>query len=254
MVLTFLHKKTKGDERSNTTASLAVDVNAHVLPGLDNGAETEDESLALMMALQARGFRKLIATPHVMETYYPNSTERILAKLERMRVLARQHGLSITLDAAAQYYLDESLLSQLRQRIPLLTFVPRQGSIRYLLFETSFVVAPVHLLGTVEDMIRQGYTPVLAHPERCLYLQKDRDLLRELHRRNVLFQVDINSLTGYNSRNAQRLAEWLIEQNLVYFLGSDCHRRPQLDVLDVARDLPYYHHAIKLGLLNNTLL
>lgn len=252
MVTSLLpHKKS---ERSRSTAPLGVDVNAHVLPGLDNGAESEAEGLRILTRMQDMGYRKLIATPHVMQAYYPVTPERIQTQLGRMRQLAQAQGLHITLEAAAQYYLDDGLLQQLRQRRPLLCFVPRQANIRYLLFETSFVMLPADLLEAVELMVKQGYTPVLAHPERCLYLQKDPELVHELHRRNVLFQVNANSLTGYYSRNAQRMAEWLIENNLVYFLGSDCHRPEQLDVLDVAAELPHYREAIRMGLLNNTLL
>ncbi len=254
MIAPFRHLASKNDDRSCTTAPLSVDINAHVLPGLDNGADTEAEGLRLLARMQDLGYRKVIATPHVMRAFYPVSPEAIQAKLERMQRLAYEQGLHIYLQAAAQYYLDEGLLSQLRQRRPLLCLVPRLGSSRYLLFETSFVALPADLLEAVELMVKQGYTPVLAHPERCLYLQKNLDLVHELHQRNVVFQVDANSLTGYFSRNAQRMAERLIEENLTYFLGSDCHRLDQLDVLEVAADLPHYRQAIALGLLNNTLL
>jgi tyrosine-protein phosphatase YwqE len=248
------HSAPKNEDRSCSTAPLSVDVNAHVLPGLDNGADTEAEGLRLLARMQEMGYRKVIATPHVMQAFYPLTPEVIRAKLERMQQLAYAHGLRVSLEAAAQYYLDEGFLALLRQRQPLLCLLPRVGSSRYVLFETAFVTLPAKLLEAVDHLVKQGYTPVMAHPERCLYLQKDLTLVHELHRRNVLFQVDANSLTGYYSRNAQRMAERLIEENLVYFLGSDCHRLDQLEVLDVAAEQPHYRQAIALGLLNNTLL
>lgn len=244
----------KTDERTSSTAPLVVDVNAHVLPGLDNGPDTEAEALRLLARFQGLGYRKVISTPHVMQDYYPVTPDRVRVQLERMRFLAFQRGLYIRLDAAAQYYFDEGFLAQLRQRESFLCLTPRQGGSRYLLFETSFVVKPAELWEAVGLMVRQGYTPVMAHPERCLYLQKNFDLVHQLHQRNVLFQVNVNSLTGYYSRNAQRLAERLIEENLAYFLGSDGHRLDQLDILEVATDLPHYRQAVAMGLLNNTLL
>lgn len=238
----------------SSTAPLVVDVNAHVLPGLDHGAETEAEGLRLLARYQELGYRKVISTPHVMQDFYPVTPERVQVQLERMRFLAFQRGLYIRLDAAAQYYFDEGFLVRLRQREPLLCLAPRQGSSRYVLFETSLVVPPAELWEAVELLVRQGYTPLMAHPERCLYLQKNFDLVHRLHAHNVLFQVNINSLTGYYSRNAQRLAERMIEENLAYFLGSDGHRLDQLEALPVATDLPHYRQAVGMGLLNNTLL
>lgn len=254
MVAPALFQAVKSAEHPSSTAPLAVDVNAHVLPGLDNGPETEAEGLRLLARFQELGYRKVIATPHVMQDYYPVTPERVQVQLERMRFLAFQRGLYIRLDAAAQYYFDEGFLTQLRQREPLLCLTSRDGGSRYVLFETSFVVKPVELWEAIGLMVRQGYTPVMAHPERCLYLQKNFDLVQLLHQRNVLFQIDINSLTGFFSRNAQRLAERLIEENFAYFLGSDGHRLDQLDVLEVAANLPHYRQAVALGLLNNTLL
>lgn len=244
----------KFDPPLATTAPLAVDVNAHVLPGLDHGAETEADGLRLLARFQELGYRKVISTPHVMQAYYPVTPERVRAQLERMRFLAFQRGMSIRLDAAAQYYFDEGLLTRLRRREPLLCLSPRNGGSRYVLFETSLVVPPAELWEAVGLLVRQGYTPLMAHPERCLYLQKNFDLIHRLHGHNVLFQVNINSLTGYYSRNAQRLAERLIEENLAYFLGSDGHRLDQLDALPVAAALPHYRQAVAMGLLNNTLL
>lgn len=233
---------------------LAVDVNAHVLPGLDHGADTEAEGLRLLIRFQELGYRKVISTPHVMQRYYPVTPERVQVQLERMRFLAFQRGLYIRLDAAAQYYFDEHFLTKLRQRESLLCLMPRQGDVRYLLFETSLVAKPSELWEAVGLMTRQGYSPVMAHPERCLYLQKNFDLVRRLHEHNVLFQVNVNSLSGFYSRNAQRLAEQLVEEKLVAFLGSDGHRLDQLDALEAAADLPHYRQAVAMGLLNNTLL
>lgn len=244
----------KFDAPLSSTAPLAVDVNAHVLPGLDHGAETEADGLRLLARFQQLGYRKVIATPHVMQAYYPVTPERVQVQLERMRFLAFQRGLYIRLDAAAQYYFDEGFLARLREREPLLCLTPRQGSSRYVLFETSLVTKPAELWEALGLLVRQGYTPVMAHPERCLFLQKDFDLVHRLHGHNVLFQVNINSLTGYYSRNAQRLAERLVEENLVYFFGSDGHRLDQLDGLPVAAELPHYRQAVAMGLLNNTLL
>lgn len=244
----------KSAEHPSSTAPLAVDVNAHVLPGLDNGPETEAEGLRLLARFQELGYRKVISTPHVMQDYYPVTPERVQVQLERMRFLAFQRGLYIRLDAAAQYYFDEGFLNQLRRREPLLCLTSQERGSRYVLFETSFVVKPAELWEAVGLMVRQGYTPVMAHPERCLYLQKNFDLVQQLHQRNVLFQVNINSLTGFFSRNAQQLAERLIEENFAYFLGSDGHCLDQLDLLQVATDLPHYRQAVAMGLLNNTLL
>jgi protein-tyrosine phosphatase len=251
-MLDSFFKKNVLDERfSSPKHQLVVDVHAHVLPNLDDGAENLDQSLSILKAMRALGYQKVIATPHVMNGYYNNSPEKIQKTLLAVREMLAENDVQLDVDAAAEYYLDDELLLQIAQGKPLLTLDDEQ---KYLLFETSFVGKSSDLLDAVWKMKKGGYTPVLAHPERYLYLQKDFESLIRLTNIGVLFQLNINSLTGYYSKQAQELAEMLITRKMVAFVGSDCHSEAQLDNLRIARQLPHYQMLMKQNLLNNSLM
>ena len=228
-------------------------MHSHLLPGLDDGAETVEHSLDLLRALRELGFRKLIMTPHIMGDFYKNTPESIRAALEQLRAAATAAGLGdVELDCAAEYYLDEFLGHKLADGTEMLTF---GGDKRYLLFETSYMNEPLNLFETIFELKAQGYRPVLAHPERYTYLYGrfgEIEKLRQDH--GVLMQVNLNSLAGYYSPAAKKVAEQLVDGGLVDFVGTDTHHLRHTDTL-LRRTLSQPHMAKlrQLPLLNNTL-
>ncbi|MDB5233557.1 MAG: capsular biosynthesis protein [Hymenobacter sp.] len=232
---------------------LVADMHSHLLPGLDDGAETVEHSLALLRELRSLGFRKLIMTPHIMGDFYKNTPEGIRAALHLLREAASAAGLGdVEMDCAAEYYLDEFLGRKLADGTEMLTF---GGAKRYLLFETSYMNEPLNLYEIVFELKAQGYMPVLAHPERYTYLYgrfADIEKLRRDH--GVLLQVNLNSLAGYYSPAAKKVAEQLIDGGLVDFVGTDTHHLRHTDTL-LRRAVPqsYMAKLLQLPLLNNTL-
>jgi protein-tyrosine phosphatase len=123
----------------------------------------------------------------------------------------------------------------------------------YLLFETNFLTEPFNLKDFIFKATTNGYKPVLAHPERYIYLQNDLVKLEDLLQRGVLFQVNISSITGYYSKQAQATANKLIDKGWVHFLGSDCHSIQHVNLINSARQMKYFQKALSLPLLNNSL-
>ncbi|MES2732392.1 MAG: CpsB/CapC family capsule biosynthesis tyrosine phosphatase [Bacteroidota bacterium] len=251
-MISFFRKKTKDTGIASSVGALSVDMHSHILPGLDDGAETMAQSLELIRSLKKLGFKKLIATPHIMGDFYKNTPATISTALQKVNDAVKEQGIDIKIEAAAEYYLDEWFIEMLKSDQPLLSFGGSSG-IRYLLFEISYINPAPQLAEAVFLMRAAGYRPVLAHPERYLYMYEDFAKLKDLHENGVLFQVNSNSLTGYYSKVSQLLAEKLIENRMVSFLGSDCHARRHIDVLTQAQGQKYYQKALKLDLLNNSL-
>jgi tyrosine-protein phosphatase YwqE len=122
-----------------------------------------------------------------------------------------------------------------------------------LLFETNFLTEPFNLKEFIFMATSKGYKPVLAHPERYLYLQNNLDRLEDLLDRGVLFQMNMSSISGYYSKNVQVTATKLIDRGWIHFLGSDCHHLQHVKILEAVQRMKYYQKALSLPLLNNSL-
>lgn len=231
-----------------TPGFISTDVHSHLLPGIDDGSKNLSESIELVKILASLGYKKLITTPHIMGDFYRNTPEVIQERLEELRAALVQQDIPIEIEAAAEYYLDEYFMDLLHNNKPLLNF----GN-QYVLFETSFINKPEQFLEAIFLMQSLGYKPVLAHPERYVYLRKSSALLQTIVERGVHLQINLNSLAGYYSKSAQEFSEELIQKNLVSFVGTDCHKLSHLEVLSNVIKRKNYLKLASIPILNNTL-
>lgn len=228
---------------------LTVDVHAHILPHMDDGASGVEQSIAMIRGLMALGYKKIIATPHVMSGFYDNSYEDILQSLSLLRAILKRYNIPVEIEASAEYYLEEKLFRSIARG----EVLPFGSNKKYLLFEASFIAKPSYIVESALRIQQAGYIPVLAHPERYISLN-NIDTLTKLLFSGIVFQVNIGSLTGYYSKQAQEIAEILVKKNMVAFFGSNCHNESQLKSIKAAYDLPYFCYAAKENALNNSLL
>lgn len=249
MFETLFKKPLLGKNSAFTQHPLTVDVHSHILPHLDDGASNVDQSITIIRGLQALGYKKIIATPHVMSGFYNNSYEDILQSLHLLRSILKRNNIPIEIEASAEYYLEDNLFRSI-ERGEILSFGNQK---KYLLFEASFIAKPSYLVESARRIQEAGYTPVLAHPERYISLN-NIDTLTRLLFNGILFQVNIGSLTGYYSKQAQEMAEMLVKKNMVAFFGTNCHNESQLKSIKSAFELPYFQNAAKENVLNNALM
>ncbi len=229
---------------------LHTDIHSHFIPGLDDGAKSMEDSLEMIMAMESLGYKKLITTPHVISDSYKNTPETILGGLSKLKEAVTKAGIGMELEAAAEYYLDYDLKNKIEQR-NILTFGADK---KYLLWEISFVNPPENLNDTIFSMQTHGYTPVLAHVERYNFWHRDYQKYEQLASRGVLLQMNINSLTGHYSGETKKAAQWLIDNNLISLLGSDCHHIGHIRLLKQALKEKYLGRLLASGkLLNQTL-
>lgn len=238
----------KKSARSIDLIKPKVDFHSHLLPGLDDGVASFEESLEILRKFEEHGYQKIITTPHIMGDFYKNSSSSIKTKLEELKSFI--HGkCTIQVEAAAEYYLDEGFMEILNGKDQILTIGDK-----YLLFETSFMAEPVYLREAIFKMQSIGLKPILAHPERYIYLQENPDLMSDLFDRGVLFQLNINSLIGYYSKGVQKQAEKMIKEGKFHFLGSDCHNLGHLEVTLEAMKSKTFEKAMKKDVQNNIFL
>ncbi len=227
---------------------LRCDVHSHFIPGIDDGAQTMDQSMELLTAMAELGYRKVVTTPHNMADGYKNTPEIILGGLERVRDEVRRRGIPVEVDAAAEYYLDHELEQKVADR-KVLTFGDN-----YLLFELPFISEPTVMLSVIFQMQTAGYRPVLAHPERYTFWYNDFTKYERLKERGVLFQLNTIALSGAYGLQAKQIAERLIDAGHYELLGSDCHSMGHVQAIRNTLARPYLHKLIASGkLLNSTL-
>lgn len=246
-ILDFLKRKPVEVEELDLSW-LRADMHSHLIPGIDDGSKTMEESLTLIRELSDLGLSKLITTPHVMSEYYRNTPETIQMGLEDLRRAVKKEGLDIEIEAAAEYYMDEIFLEKIKSGEKLLSFGDN-----YVLVETGFINKPQMLLESFFQLEMAGYKPVFAHPERYQYLIADKKLQEEILERNILLQVNMLSLTGFYSKHVKDFAESLIDTGNVRFLGSDCHNQRYVDMLKTLSATRYYSKIKESSWLNTQL-
>jgi len=212
-------------------SSLIVDMHSHVLPGIDDGAVTPADSIVLIRKMMELGIKKIIATPHIMADYYKNTAETINASLNILKAELEKEKIDIEVEAAAEHYFDETFEGRINDH-KLMTMGDN-----YVLFEFSFISKPPNVIPVVQRLKALGYKPILAHPERYPYM--DVEQFRNLHEWGVLFQLNTISLTGYFGKEAKKLAESLIDEQLVDFISSDMHHLRHAEAFKDALKTPY---------------
>ena len=195
-----------------------IDLHTHVLPGIDDGARSLDDSRALALEAAAEGISVLVATPHVREDY-PTTAEMMEEAVAEVRADFADRSIPVEVLHGAE--IDLSLLWAIPPVELRRLTIAQTG--RYLLLEFPYRGWPLALETSVKGLVRLGVTPLLAHPERNPEVQDRPDRVRELVEVGALVQVTAASLEGSRDRAAQAAALRLLELGLVHVLASDSH-------------------------------
>lgn len=189
----------------------STDIHTHLLPGVDDGIKNLMDSFATLELMLRIGIKRIYITPHVMYEL-PDNTSEMLTK--RFRLLNDICPSGLELKLAAEYMLDTGFKSRMKEG--LLTFRDR-----HVLVETSYLSPPPGLSNILYEVELEGYIPVLAHPERYMYMTKDD--YRVYREKGYKFQLSLFSLTGVYGRGPRKHAEYLLEHELYDYVGSDLH-------------------------------
>ena len=190
----------------------ATDNHSHILYDVDDGVRTVEESLAILSMLEEQGLDTLWLTPHIMEDV-PNTTDGLKQRFEELRGVYKGN---IKLFLAAEYMIDNLFEQRLESRDLLL-----HGGDR-ILVETSTWAPPIDLWGTLERIMKAGYRPLIAHPERYRYMHPSD--YKRLHDMGCLMQLNLSSIIGAYGELPQVKAVDLLNRGWYCMFGSDCHR------------------------------
>ena len=208
------------------------DIHNHLLPGIDDGAANVEDSIGLLKLYKEMGISNFIATPHVMNDYYPNTPKTIGQALDllKSRISETPSLAEIKVAAAAEYMMDQHFL-ELVEKEKLLTLKDN-----YVLVEMSYFQPPINLNEILFTLQTNGYRSVLAHPERYAYFHgRDLKKYEDLKKRGCLFQINALSLTTHYGINMEKTAEKLLEAGMIDFIGTDTHREQHLEKLSAIK-------------------
>ena len=191
-----------------------VDWHCHILPGVDDGVQTMDEALHILAAYERLGIREVWLTPHIMEDI-PNPTARLR---ERFAELLAAYKGNVVLNLAAENMLDKLFEERLEQG----DLLPLGKDGRHLLVETSYFNPPMGLDDILRRIQAKGYYPLLAHPERYIYMEEnDYARLKSMH---IKFQLNLSSLMDLYGKEARKRAKELQSKGMYDYIGTDLHR------------------------------
>ena len=203
------------------------EVHCHIVPGVDDGSPDAATSANLVERMQSWGIRRIIATPHVTECSFENTSGILDPALGQLHAELKNRGNDIEVIRASENRIDDFFRELLQAGD--IKLMPNN----YILVENSFTQEPWQLDQFLYDLRIKGMRPILAHPERYYYYH-DNGMRRydELHRAGTYFQINVLSLAGAYGKQEKKVAEKLLEKGYVDFLGSDLHNEHHADDID----------------------
>ena len=217
----------------------AVDIHNHILPDFDDGPETMDEAVQMARMAAADGIRKLFATPHIGTHNDLGLASEVSERVAALQAAIDAEDIPIRVFPGAEVYPSANVARAIDCGVPLT--LGNSGT--HLLLDTPLMNMPVDITQLVFDLQTRGITPILAHPERSLAVQRNPRLLEEPVLRGALVQVNAASIIGSNGRAARTAVFRLLRQRWVHFIASDAHsarrRRPALSAAAAALGAEY---------------
>ena len=195
------------------------DLHSHVLPGLDDGAKTLDESLAMLRVAADDGIRGIAATPHSKDVQEADSLPLVLQHVETLNRLAHEERLDIKTYVGMENHLTADLPTLVSEG----RAFPINGG-RFILVELPFDRLPDYTDEVLDALIAQGLMPLIAHPERQTNIMADPSIMGGFVERGMLGQVTSTCILGRFGEEPRAVAETLLRQGWVHVISTDCHR------------------------------
>ena len=197
-----------------------IDFHTHILPNIDDGSKSVEETFNLIKEAERVGFDKIISTSHYMEDYYEVENKDRKLWTDALNQKLPEQNIDVKIYLGNEIYITENILDLLKN-----DKAATLNNSDYLLFETPLNAEPLNLYELVFKMLQDNKIPILAHPERYSFIHKNPEMLYDLVEKGVLLQCNFGSFVGQYGKTAKSIARDLLYKNMVHFLGSDVHRQ-----------------------------
>lgn len=196
-----------------------IDIHSHILPNIDDGSRSLNETIHILKEAQKAGFTKIISTSHYIDGYYEANEEQRTKLLKEIK----ENFQGIELYLGNEIYITNQMTDLLSEKK-----ASTINNSKYVLFELPMNTKAMDVKEVVFRLMEKGYVPIIAHPERYEYVKENIEYVRELADMGVLFQSNYGSAIGMYGKKAQKTQKKLLEEGLIQFFGSDVHTVEQI--------------------------
>lgn len=204
-----------------------IDIHNHILPGIDDGAQTLEDFLNMINIAKEDGITQIIATPHFYRGRYENNYDDIVKLLKRVDMEKKKLGTDVEIIPGQEVFLDNYTLEAFKEGA-----IKGINDTRYMLIELPMNRMDKNIFNLLYELRILGIVPIIAHPERYMYIIEKPTMINEFIQENCLFQINSGSITGIFGKEIKKVAEILIKNGIANFIASDSHstnrRRPNM--------------------------
>ncbi len=211
-----------------------IDIHSHIIPNVDDGARSVEETFNILKEAQEAGFTDVILTSHFLLNYYETNAQELIFWKEKLQEILKKQGTKINLHSGMEIYITNQM-EELLENKKILTL----ANSRYMLIELPLATNVKYFDYVVYYLEAKGIKPIIAHPERYKCVQKDPDIVEEYIEKGCLIQCNYGSIVNLYGREAEKTIKTLLKKNQVHFLGSDVHREngTYLIILDAIKKI-----------------
>ena len=211
-----------------------IDIHSHIIPNVDDGARSVEETFNILKEAQEAGFTDVILTSHFLLNYYETNAQELIFWKEKLQEVLKKQGTKINLHSGMEIYITNQM-EELLENKKILTL----ANSRYMLIELPLATNVKYFDYVVYYLEAKGIKPLIAHPERYKCVQKDPDIVEEYIEKGCLIQCNYGSIVNLYGREAEKTIKTLLKKNQVHFLGSDVHREngTYLIILDAIKKI-----------------
>lgn len=204
------------------------DIHSHILFDVDDGAKSQEESIEILKKMAEKGFKNIILTPHYINgSEYCSNNEEKLTKLNILKDELAKQNININIYLGNEIFINDSIEKLIKENE-----IYSLNNSKYILVELPFHNQIVNLEDMIYELKIKGFIPIIAHPERYTYLQKNYKEVDRLKEEGFLFQGNYASILGYYGKESQKLLKYMLKKQYIDYLGTDIHRINKTYVLD----------------------
>lgn len=207
-----------------------IDIHTHILPGCDDGSPDMETSMKKIRKMADAGIDGIVLTPHFIRNQYHNTSNVITGKFKKLKSQLKKENILLNIYQAAEVYLDSNIKKDIESEKLVI------ADTNYVLVETNLTDFPSDFFDILYELVKSGYRPILAHPERYADIINDPSSAEDLVHRDIYLQLNAGSLIGHYGRSVKNTAWYLLEMGFTHFLASDDHCKSEDYSLPAAMD------------------